>query len=288
MIAHVAEAGEQRGRVVLWLGAEAWPSRPLIDATIMVAQVFGAEIESLFVEDRQLLELKNLPFVREVGLSGQGARDVAEIDIEHEMKLAAGAAQREVGRIIRESQVVHRERTMRGEPLATLAMACAETGPWNVVAIGDPAFGSRPGRLLDLFETVLGMTGIVMTGPTARTGKGPVVALVEDVDRIEPMIRAAERLSSGTGASVTLLLAAPSEAAVSFLDGQARLLLGGRIGDGLTVASHLARDSTDLANALSGLDIGFFIAQFGGTAVPATGEASAVISRLGCPLFLVR
>lgn len=288
MIAHVAEAGEQRGRVVLWLGAEAWPSETLIGAAITVAQVFGAEIESLFVEDRQLLDLKDLPFIREVALSGRASRDVVTVDIEREMKLSAGAAQREVSRFIRQAQVVHRERTVRGEPLATLAMACAETGPWNVVAVGDPTFGLRPERLLDMFQVVGGMTGIVLVGPAARPVKGPVVALIEDADHIPPMVRAAERISSGTGTSVTLLLAGQSEAAVSFLDGQARLFLHGRIGDGLTIASHLARDSADLANALSGLNIGFFIAQFGGTAVPDSGEASVVISRLSCPLFLVR
>lgn len=288
MIAHVAEAGEQRGRVVLWLGADAWPGAPLISAAITVAQVFGAEIESLFVEDRQLFDLKSLPFIREVTLSGRSTRDVSAADMEREVKLAAAAAQREVGRLTQQARVVHRERTIRGEPLAALAMACAETGPWNVVAVGDPSFGLRPDRLLEMFQLVAGMTGVVLTGPAARPVKGPVVALVEDADRIEPMVRAAERLSSGAGASVTLLLVGSSEAAISFLDGQARLLLGERIGDSLTIASHLARDSTDLANALSGIDIGFFVAQYGGTAVPSSGEPSAVIPRLACPLFLVR
>ena len=61
MIAHVAAAGEGRGRVVLWLGSSARTSSSAIDAAIVLARAFQSEVESLFVEDRQLFDLADFP-----------------------------------------------------------------------------------------------------------------------------------------------------------------------------------------------------------------------------------
>ena len=50
MIAHVAEAGEDRGRVVLRLGSSGRLSDIALEAAMRVAQAFQSEIESVFVE----------------------------------------------------------------------------------------------------------------------------------------------------------------------------------------------------------------------------------------------
>ena len=49
MIAHVAETGENRGRVVLQLGS-AHPSAIALEAAVRIAQAFQSEIESVFVQ----------------------------------------------------------------------------------------------------------------------------------------------------------------------------------------------------------------------------------------------
>ena len=54
MIAHVAQAGEDRGRVVLHLQS-GHPSAIALEAAVRIARAFQSEIESLFVEDEQLL-----------------------------------------------------------------------------------------------------------------------------------------------------------------------------------------------------------------------------------------
>ena len=69
MIAHVAEMGEDRGRVVLHLRSGR-PSTVALEAAVRVARAFGSEIESLFVEDEQLFDCAAYGFVREVSLSG--------------------------------------------------------------------------------------------------------------------------------------------------------------------------------------------------------------------------
>ena len=64
MIAHVAAAGERSGRVVLWLGGSAEASRFAIEAAMLLGQAFQAEVESLYVEDKQLFDLADFPFAR--------------------------------------------------------------------------------------------------------------------------------------------------------------------------------------------------------------------------------
>ena len=70
MIAHVASSGEDSGRVVLQLGSRT-PSAVALSAAIIIAQAFQSEIESLFVENEQLLDCTSFSFVREVSLTGR-------------------------------------------------------------------------------------------------------------------------------------------------------------------------------------------------------------------------
>ena len=76
MIAHVAETGENRGRVVLQLGS-AHPSVIALEAAVRIARAFQSEIESVFVEDEQLFDCAAYGFVREVSLSGRQSRTVS-------------------------------------------------------------------------------------------------------------------------------------------------------------------------------------------------------------------
>jgi hypothetical protein len=64
MIAHVAQIGEDSGRVVVQLGS-AHPSTIALEAAVRIAQAFHSEIESVFVEDSQLFDCAAYSFVRE-------------------------------------------------------------------------------------------------------------------------------------------------------------------------------------------------------------------------------
>ena len=96
MIAHVATAGERRGRVVLWLGGSAEASRFAIEAAMLLGQAFQAEVESLYVEDKQLFDLADFPFARVIGSSGEGWRPLPQATLEREMRFAAAALHRQV------------------------------------------------------------------------------------------------------------------------------------------------------------------------------------------------
>ena len=95
MILHVAEAGEQRGRVVLQLTSNE-PNPVALQAALRIAQAFRSEIESLFVEDHQLVALASFPFAREVSLSGRRTRALSPESMAREMHLMAQAISRRV------------------------------------------------------------------------------------------------------------------------------------------------------------------------------------------------
>ena len=137
MIAHVARSGEDRGRVVLQLGSVN-PSAAALEAAVRVARAFQSEIESLFVEDAQLFDCAAYTFVREVSLTGRQRRVMSPAGMTRDLRHAAQAARRQLEALARRAEVPLRSRVVRDEPLRALAIACAESGPWNVVALAEP------------------------------------------------------------------------------------------------------------------------------------------------------
>ncbi|MGZ5852213.1 MAG: hypothetical protein ACXWJH_06545, partial [Hyphomicrobium sp.] len=225
MIAHVAAAGEERGRVVVWLPTAGRASPPAIEAAMMLARAFGSEVESLFVEDKQLFDLAQFPFARQLA-SGEGWRSMAAPDLEHELRFVGAALQRQVADAAKRAAIPCRARTMRDDPLGALAKACAENGPWNVVAIAEPFAATDDKRLRAVFASVSDTTGVMVAGPTARVSSGPVVAAVEHFERLGPMLKAAERLARAANSDVKLMLVGNRPNKLSELEGRARLLLG--------------------------------------------------------------
>lgn len=287
MIAHVAEAAEARGRVVLQLRT-ASPSPVAIEAAVRVAQAFQSGIETLFVEDANLFDLASFSFAREISLTGRTSRLISLDAMEHEFRLAFSSLQRRIEALARAAEVPIRQRIVRDDPTTALAMTCAECGPWNVVALAEPFGIMSSDSLAGLFEAVTDATGLVLVGPKARRTAGPVIAAVEDVDRLPNMLRAGERLAAVTGGSLVVLPIADDEVRLHWMDGQMRLMLGDRT-DVEIIASRSAQGAAGVvAEALRRLRGGFVISQFGGLAVPADGDLRALAAALECPLLLVR
>jgi hypothetical protein len=287
MIAHVAEIGENQGRVVLQLGS-AHPSAIALEAAVRIARAFQSEIESVFVEDEQLFDCAAYDFVREVSLSGRHNRAVSPDAITQGLRLAAQGARRQLEVLARRAEVPLRSRVVRDEPLRALSIACAESGPWNVVALAEPFAGNNCGLLKQLMVEVSGATGLVMVGPRARRVTGPAVIAVEDADRLPALLRAAERLTALDGAQIVLLLIAPDEEGLDRMDGQVRLVVEAREDVRIEMAEAARGEAAVIAEALRRLNSGFVICQFGGLVVPDEGNLRPLASVLECPLFLVR
>ena len=176
---------------------------------------------------------------------------------------------------------------VRDEPVRALSIACAETGPWNVVALGEP-FTGNGAMLKQLIADVSGSTGLITVGPKAQRVTGPVVVAVENTAQLPDLLRTAERLAALDGAEIVLLLVAPDEDALYQMDGEARLVVEAREGVRIQSAA-IARGATAvIAETLRQLRGGIVICEFGGLVVPDGGDLSPLASVLECPLFVVR
>jgi hypothetical protein len=286
MIAHVAETGEDRGRVVLQF-TSAHPSPIALEAAVRIARAFGSEIETLFVEDEQLYDCAAYGFVREVSLTGRQRRVMSAAGMKRDLHLAAQGARRHIEVLARRAEVPLRSRVVRDEPLRALSVACAERGPWNVVALAEPFTGN--GMLLrQLLLEISGTTGLVMVGPKAQRVAGPPVAVVEDTQRLPDMLRTAERLAALDGTQIVLLLVASDEERLHAMDGEARLVVEGREDVRIEAAAATHGAAAVIAEALRRLQGGFVICQFGGLLVPDEGDLRPLAAVLECPLLVVR
>jgi len=287
MIAHVAEAAEARGRVVLQFRS-GHPSPVALEAAIRVAQAFQSGIESLFVEDSQLIDLAGFSFAREISLSGRKSRTICSADMERELRLAFAPIRRQIAALAKAAEVPVRQRVVRDEPVSALAATCSECGPWNVVALAEPFGTLGSSSLRRLLASVVDATGVVIVGPKARRTSGPVIVAVEELDRLPSMLRAAERLSTVTGGEVIVLLIADNPERLHLMEGQARLLLGEKSDLRFALVELRPGASAAAAEALRRMRAGFVISQYGGLIVPEDEDLRPLAAALECPLFLVR
>jgi hypothetical protein len=287
MIMHVAEAGEQRGRVVLHLRS-GQPHDIALAAAFRIAQAFRSEIESLFVEDQQLLDLAGFAFAREISLSGRRTRTLSREDMAREMRLMAHAISRQVELQARAAEIPMRRRIVCDDPVTALATACAENGPWNIVALADPFAAGDSDTLRHIFDNVTATTGLVIVGPQAKRSEGPVVAVIEDMAHLEPMVRSALRLLREEGEEITVLLIAEDPYKGQWMEGQARLALGDMPAIRIRVGADPRGSGAVIAEDLRRLDPGFVLAQFGGMLIPFEGDLKHLATSLECPLFLMR
>lgn len=293
MIAHVAQADEQRGRVVLWLGGPGDPHDTAVEAALKLAQAFRAEIDSVFIEDDQLFDLADLPFVREVSLSGRQRRSFSTETLAREIQANASAQQRLVMGRAASAAVVARARHMRADPVEALARACTENGPWNVVTVGSAVRGADGATLAGagfaaLFDAVQSTTGIVVTGPKATRTGGPVIAVVEEIERLAPTLRAAERIGKTTGGGARLWLLDHDPGRLEWIEGQIRLALGANPAIKIEIVDMSRTTPLEVAAMMRRERAGFVITRFGGVLAPTDDDASRFAEMLEGPLFLVR
>ena len=175
----------------------------------------------------------------------------------------------------RRAEVPLRSRVVRDEPLRALSIACAETGPWNVVALAEPFAGNNCGLLKQLLVEVSGATGLVMVGPQARRVTGPAIIAVEDVDA--PAGHAADGRAADRPRRRPDRSAAdrPRRGAPRPMDGQARLVVEAREDVRIEMAEVARGEAAVIAEALRRLSGGFVICQFGGLVVPDEGDLQA-------------
>lgn len=288
MIVHVAAAGEDRGRVVLKLTSGS-PSPHAIEAALRVAQAFGSEIESLFVEDRQLFDLARLPLARQVSFCGTRVEAMSPELLARQMRHLAQDVMRRVGAAARAAEVPWRASIVRDEPVHAIARACTECGPWNVVALADALTGRNRALISQLFASVHDTTGVVVVGPVARRVRGPVIVVLEETAQLEPMLKAAERLATvAEGSSISLVVVGADETDALDMEGQIRLALGEAVAPAILRAVPRHGSPAEVAEVICRLHGSFVLAHFGGFLAPEDGDLKHLTGMLECPLLLLR
>ena len=309
MTAHVAEADEARGRVIL--RSSSWlPNDVAIQAAMLVANAFNSEVELLLVEDSQRVNFANFPFAKEFSLHGGQARAISAEAVRAEIDAAFKIARQRVAAACAEHEVPVYEHIVRDDPVQALASACARRGPWNMIAIAE-TFGTPMSFSLDeVFDGVDDATGIIIAGPEARApaalggkpqgGKvgrpirrrspssGPVVLAVEDAVHIQGMLRVGRYLAAALKVEVVILIVAGTDEALARTEAEVRLLLADESAVRLARSDTIFGEQAAVADFIRRQNGSFLIAQYGGITAPRARSLRPLTGALPCPALLVR
>ncbi|MEL6373153.1 MAG: hypothetical protein AAFR04_04235 [Pseudomonadota bacterium] len=199
MMAHVAQADEARGRVVL--AVRRGRVHPIaLRASLLMAQAYHAEIESLFIEDTALFEARDHAFVSVCDTRGGARMALVTQPLTQVMRHDARALERDLGALAGLAGVRYRPGRTRARPQVALVEACATQGPWNLVALGEAVGAASTDQVVALLDEVPDTTGVLMVGPLAKRATGPLVVVLDDVTQVQAALRLADAVGALTSA----------------------------------------------------------------------------------------
>ena len=286
MIAHVAEAGENRGRVVVRLGEFAVSSPSAIAAAIHVATAFRSQLEGLFIEDPDLYNACAHTNLRERQIAGSSS-PLSASRLGRDAECFAVAVQRELSNAAAAAGVVFEARVVRDAPIKALQDACAERGPWNIIVFSEPILGpDKSAFVSEAISQIWGTTGYIAAGARATWKTGPILVAIEDAEHLSGMIRAAERLAAVCGDPILMMPVGNDDIALDWLEGEIRLSLAEASGIKLLDRPQYAGSDVALRAAIAAHKPRMVIARHGGVLLPVDNAAKP-LAGLGCPVFMV-
>jgi hypothetical protein len=287
VIAHVAEASEASGRVLMWLDPDAIAMPQTLKAAVAIASAYAADIETLVLDAPSACDVVDVPAAH-VSLLGKliplstsalQSRDRREVLRLRQTRDAVEAADRAHVRIT--------HTLARGDAIDRLADMCLARGPWNIVAVSRPPGQELPGLIAAILANVSGATGVVVAGRNNHALAADIVVILEDAERMPSMLRAAERLLGPKG-RIHVMVAAETPATYEDVDSQARLLTAD---DGRYLHRHCA-PSYGVPGAFDGelfrIRPSFVIARFGGTLLGQPRALTRLLALASGPMLLVR
>ena len=136
MMAHVAEASEESGRVLFWLDPNVMAEPAAIDGASRLAAAFKSEIESLVVNDGAIPRALALPVSRVVdGTNGTGDQLNSQVT-GRILDLIGERQRRDIESYAAKFGVPCHHTITAGEAIDQLTGLCLMSGPWNVIEIG--------------------------------------------------------------------------------------------------------------------------------------------------------
>ena len=286
MIAHVAEASEESGRVLLWLEPDQIAMPETAKAAVAIASAFAADIETLVLEAPAPGDIGDVP-VAHRSLLGKPMQGSVTADAADRRERLASRQLSDVHELSTRAGVRIGHATARGDAIDQLAELCLARGPWNIIAVSRPPSPELPGLISTILANVSGATGVVVAGRSGPALGGDVAVVLEDCERMPSMLRAAERLVPING-RIQILIAADRAAAHHEIDGTARLLTT----DDRRYVHHRAGPTFGVSGALDceffRMKPSFIIARFGGALLGHSRALTRLLSLTPAPILLVR
>lgn len=285
MIAHVAEASEGSGRVLLWLDPSLLAAPQALEASVRLAYAYGSELETIEVDPPHLDAVAQLPLGR-VGFRAPLNIAHAGDEIAARQTLSDGHRAR-VDKIASQFGVPVRHARSTGEAIDRLAHLCTVRGPWNIIVLSRTPSLDLASVVANVFANVSGATGVLVGSRRIEAWGSRVAVVVEDGERLPSMLRTAERLT-GTAGKTHLVIASVTKTAYRDLDAQARLLTAGSESIKFEATGPTLGVDGALDEQLSGCQPSLVIARFGGTLLSDGRALSRCLAVTGAPFLLVR
>lgn len=235
-----------------------------LEQALRLARHMGAQLEGIFVEDLDLLQLAELPFLHEVRSASRSVEAMSPARMEQEMRVLARRAERLLGEQAARHNVAWTFRIWRGSIDSELLAAAMEVDVLALTRLG--AALARPAA--------------------ARAGRSAVSVLFAGTESSARALDTAADMAAEQQASLNVLLPAGSEVMTAELE----RLAAGRLGDQADRARFIPMPDaslTSLVEALADSDSAVLILERG-HALLQSPSLRQCLNTLDCPLLVVR
>jgi nucleotide-binding universal stress UspA family protein len=266
-------------RILVALDASPHSQAALEEAAALAASL-EAELTGIFVLDTELLRFSALPTARETGLTTTRRRSLDPTSMERSLRLQAKHARAALENIARHHRLQTRFRLIRGNVLAELLQAAAETDLMALGAMGHMGVtGRRLGSTVRALASQASCSVLLLT-PDVRKGSAVMTVFGQSADA-ELTLDMAAQLAARREAGLVVLLCGPEDARQSLQDRAAAYLEAA----GLRATFHTIAGFEDLNRLVKQHDCGLLVLGCQCELIEGNDEA---LGDLDAPVLLVR
>jgi nucleotide-binding universal stress UspA family protein len=239
-------------------------SAAALEQAARLAGRMGAKLEGIFVEDIELLNLAELPFLREVRRSSHSVEAINPVRMEQEFRVLARRAERLLGEQAARHHVAWSFRIWRGSIDTDLLNAAVEVDVLALTRLGS----------------------VLTHGHATRSGHNAIAVLYGDSDSARRALETAIAMASEQQATLNILLPAAGEAE----PGSLRQQVTSRLGSQEPLAQFIVLPDASLpavVEALADTGSGALILQRDHELLH-TPTLRQCLNSLNCPLLVVR
>lgn len=280
--------GEEPGftvrRIVVAVDSSAHAAAALEAAAALAARMH-AELEALFVEDIDLINLAALPFGREIVLGTGTPRSFDTAALEEQLRREVARARRAVEEAARRARVRSTFRVARGRIAAEIVAAAGAADLLILGAAGrGPTMRFRPGRIALAAAERAPRSVLLLRRGEAIRGR-PLVAY-DASPSAEKALDAAARLADATHASVRVLISEPDAGKAAGLRERAAALLSAR-GIRAVFSDTFELTLDTMCRTVQQTDADVMVIAADNPHLQGEGR-TRLLERITCPVLLVR